>query len=200
MAGYWKNEKTTKETIRDGWLYTGDLGYLDNDTYLYVLGRFKSLLIGNDGEKYSPEGIEEAIIDNSQFIDQFVLHNNHNPYTVGLVVANKDKITSWARTHHKDLSKDETLSEIINLIVDEINQFKTGHFKDMFPQRWLPATVVILPEAFTEDNKLLNSTMKVVRNKIEDHFKDEITFLYTPESKKPVNHRNISNLRTYLGK
>ncbi len=198
MAGYWKNEETTKKTIREGWLYTGDLGYLDKYTYLYVQGRFKSLLISNDGEKYSPEGIEEAIIDNSEFIDQFVLHNNHNPYTVGLVVPNKDKILSWARSEKKDLSSDDTLIEVINLIKNEIDEFKTGHFKDMFPQRWLPTTIAILPEAFTENNKLLNSTMKIVRNKIEEYFKDEIEFLYSAESKNTANSRNILNLKKYI--
>ena len=66
MAGYWKNEKATRETIRDGWLYTGDIGYLDQDRFLYVLGREKSLLISSDGEKYSPEGIEEAMVSRSE--------------------------------------------------------------------------------------------------------------------------------------
>ena len=61
MAGYWKNPKATAETIKDGWLFTGDMGYFDSDGFLYVLGRFKSLLIGSDGEKFSPEGIEEAV-------------------------------------------------------------------------------------------------------------------------------------------
>ncbi len=65
MAGYWKNEASTAETIIDGWLHTGDLGYMDKDDFLYVLGRFKCLLIGSDGEKYSPEGIEEALVGNS---------------------------------------------------------------------------------------------------------------------------------------
>ena len=66
MAGYWSNEKATAEALRDGWLYTGDLGYLDKDGFLYVLGRVKSLLIANDGEKYSPEGIEEILSHNLQ--------------------------------------------------------------------------------------------------------------------------------------
>ncbi len=62
----WRNEKSTAETIVDGWLHTGDLGYLHPDGWLYVLGRFKSLLIANDGEKYSPEGIEETIAEQSK--------------------------------------------------------------------------------------------------------------------------------------
>ena len=56
MAGYWKNEKATRETIQNGWLYTGDLGYLDEDGFLFVLGRNKSLLIANDGEKGQSRG------------------------------------------------------------------------------------------------------------------------------------------------
>ena len=78
MVGYWKNEKAKRETLRDGWLYSGDLGYVDKDGFLYVLGRAKSLLISHDGEKYSPEGIEEAIVGNSQYIDQVMLHNNQS--------------------------------------------------------------------------------------------------------------------------
>ena len=79
MAGYWNNEATTKETIRNGWLHTGDLGYIDADGFLIVLGRTKSLLISNDGEKYSPEGIEEAVVEKSAYIDQIMLYNNQNP-------------------------------------------------------------------------------------------------------------------------
>ena len=59
MAGYWKNPDATAATVRNGWLHTGDMGYVSEDDFLYVLGRFKSLLIASDGEKYSPEGMEE---------------------------------------------------------------------------------------------------------------------------------------------
>ena len=64
MAGYWKNPESTADTVRDGYLYTGDLGYMSKEGLLYVKGRFKSLLISSDGEKYSPEGIEEALVQN----------------------------------------------------------------------------------------------------------------------------------------
>ena len=55
MQGYYKNADATAKALKDGWLYTGDLGYFDGDGFLYVLGRVKSLLIADDGEKYSPE-------------------------------------------------------------------------------------------------------------------------------------------------
>ncbi len=81
MAGYWKNPEATAATVRDGWLYTGDRGYIcpENERYLYVTGRFKSLLISADGEKYSPEGYEDNLADSSKFIDSAVLTTTRAP-------------------------------------------------------------------------------------------------------------------------
>ena len=107
MAGYWQNIEATNQSVIDGWLHTGDMGYLDKDGFLYVLDRFKSLLIGDDGEKFSPEGIEEAIVAQSPFIDQCMMYNNQNPYTVALIVPNKEALKSWLNEkhqhHHHDL-------------------------------------------------------------------------------------------------
>ncbi len=199
MKGYWKNEEATKETIKDNWLYTGDLGYLDGENYLYVLGRFKSLLIGADGEKYSPEGIEEAVIDHCQFIDQFMLHNNQNPYTSGLIVPNKEKINSWLKQNNLSSDNNESLKQILHLIAEEINVIKQASNQELqFPSRWLPSTMVVLHESFSEQNKLLNSTMKVVRPKVEEFFKEEIDYLYTPEAKNFISDKNINNLKNLL--
>ncbi len=196
MLGYWKNEASTKETIKDNWLFTGDLGYIDKENYLYVLGRFKSLLIGHDGEKYSPEGIEEAIIDHCPLIDQFLLYNNQSAYTVALVVPNAEKIKQLIKNNPH---KSEIGSLVISSILDEIAQFKKGgKMESLFPQRWLPTTFAILPEPFTEENKMLNSTMKVVRRTVEATYKTEIEQLYTPEAKDVLNTRNIMNLSKYI--
>jgi len=68
----------------------------------------------------------------------------------------------------------------------------------MFPQRWLPTASVVLPEPFTEANKLLNSTMKVVRRKVEDHFSNEIGHLYTPAGRTFLSARNKNNIQKYM--
>ncbi|MCU4166177.1 AMP-dependent synthetase/ligase [Carboxylicivirga caseinilyticus] len=199
MKGYWKNPDATEETIKEGWLFTGDLGYLDSENYLYVLGRFKSLLIGADGEKYSPEGIEEAIIDHCQFIDQFVLHNNQSPYTTGLIVPNKEKIQLWLKQYNKSIENSDTIQEILDILKNEIDQVKNSTSPELtFPTRWMPSTSVILPEAFTEDNKLINSTMKVVRGKVEEYFKQEIEFLYTSAGKNFNSELNKNNLKSFI--
>ena len=195
MAGYWKNPKSTDETVRDGWLYTGDMGYMDKDGFLYVTGRFKSLLISSDGEKYSPEGIEEEIATNSKYIDHLMLHNNQDPYTVALIVPNKDALKNFVKSHHLEWESPEGKQKSLNLLQSEVNQYKKGGiYADKFPERWLPTAIAILPEGFTEQNGLMNSTMKIVRGKIIERYLDRIQFLYTPEGKNIVNDENIKSL------
>ncbi len=191
MAGYWKNEQATLETIKDGWLYTGDLGYMDADNFLYVLGRFKSLLISGDGEKYSPEGIEEAITEHSIFIDQVMLYNNQSPYTTALIVPNKESILKWMREKNLDKNNENDQTAVLKMIESDINKFRSGGaFEGQFPDRWIPSALAILGEAFTEQNKLLNSTLKMVRGKITEFYKNRIDFMYTAEGKEVCNHQN----------
>jgi long-chain acyl-CoA synthetase len=191
MAGYWKNERATGESLRDGWLYTGDIGYLDADGFLYVLGRVKSLLIASDGEKYSPEVIEEALTDHSPFIEQFMLYNNQSAYTVALLVPNREAVLR--RLKEKSLSPrtPEGQEAALRLLETEIGEYREGgRFAGEFPGRWLPSAVAVLGEGFTEQNGLLNSTMKMVRGKIADYYRNRIDFLFTPEAKDICNGPN----------
>ena len=196
MLEYWRNPKATHETIKDGWLHTGDMGHLDCDGFIYVLGRFKSLLISNDGEKYSPEGIEEAFIEKSKFIEQCILHNSQNPYTVCLLVPNLNALSSELKKQNLNFETEEGICHALKLIQNEIDQFKPGGiFEGLFPPRWLPAAIAILDQAFTEQNHFLNSTLKVVRGKITDHYKSTIEFLYTPEAKDICNYKNKESIK-----
>jgi len=198
MLGYWKNPQATAETIKNGWLHTGDLGHMDSDGFLYVLGRYKSLLIGNDGEKFSPEGIEEAVIEKSSFIQQIMLYNNQNPFTTAMIVPAIDAINRELKKRDIEPGSEEGNIESLNLINGEINEFKKGgEYENMFPQRWLPATFVVLPEAFTQENALQNATMKMVRGKICKYFGKELEFLYTPEARNIKNKMNIAAIRKW---
>lgn len=192
MAGYWKNPVSTAETVRDGWLYTGDMGYIGEDGLLYVLGRFKSLLIGSDGEKYSPEGIEEALTEHIPYIDQVVLHNNQEPYTVALIVPNKERILKHLARQHLALESEAGREAAVRLLQNQLGRFrKGGDLYGLFPERWLPATFAVLPEAFTEQNGMVNSTLKIVRGNVEKAYAGRIARLYTPEGKNPVNRDNM---------
>lgn len=179
MLGYWQNPKATAETIRDGWLYTGDLGHLDPDGFLYVLGREKSLLIGHDGEKYSPEGIEEALVEHSRYIDQIMLHNDQSPSTVALVVPNQEAVGSYLAHHARTRGTAEADQAVVRLLEKEIDAYRAGgRHAGIFPERWLPSRIAVLDEPFTEQNGLMNSTMKIVRGRIEARYKDRLAELH----------------------
>lgn len=191
MKGYWNNETATNNTLKDGWLYTGDLGYLDKDGFLYVLGRFKSLLIADDGEKYSPEGMEEAFTGESQYIKQCMLYNNQNVYTVVLIVPDKDALKRHLQ--HKDLHADtaEGVIEALQKVMEEIQKYRIGgKCQNMFPQRWLPSAIGILSEPFSEENHELNSLLKMVRGKIALHHSARLKYLYTAEARQILNAQN----------
>jgi long-chain acyl-CoA synthetase len=195
MAGYWDNERATGETIRGGWLYTGDLGYMDQDGYLYVLGRSKSLLIGGDGEKYSPEGIEEAIVENSEFFDQVMLYNNQSPYTVALMVVNKSALHGFLKKSQLDPGSPMGQDAAIGKLVKEINRFLPGgDLQGQFPPRWLPAGAIFLTEGFSEQNRLMNSTMKIVRPAITEHYRESLDYLFTHVGKDFFNPRNKATI------
>ena len=199
MLGYWQNEKATSETLKDGWLHTGDLGYLDNDGFLYVFGRFKSLLISNDGEKYSPEGIEEAMVDNSDYIEQAMLHNNQDPYTIMFLVPNMANVKAHLKSKKIENNSDDAVREVLDLFKMELEKFKPGgSHENLFPLRWMPAAIAFTSESFNEENKLMNSTMKVVRDKVLIHFYKEKEYMLSPAGKNLNNELNINTLKQLL--
>jgi len=198
MLGYWNNPTATAETLKDGWLHTGDMGYMDRDDFLFVLGRFKSLLIGNDGEKYSPEGIEESLIDQSPYIQQAMLYNNQNPYTVGVIVPDMDAINRELKNRGIEKNSDDGNKESLKILLNEVAEYKKGgKFEGTFPERWLPASIAILPEAFSQENGLLNATTKMVRNNINEYYSKELEFLYTPQAKNIENEENIEVIKKW---
>jgi long-chain acyl-CoA synthetase len=191
MKEYWRNPEATRKTVRDGWLYTGDMGYMDKEGFLMVLGRFKSLLISDDGEKFSPEGIEESLVNRCPFIRQIMLVNNQNPYTSALIVPNTSSVLRKLRENGLSPSTPEGRKTALALYVDAIRTFQTNpSLKSEFPGKWLPSAFAVLDEAFTEANRFLNSTLKMVRWRISEHYKDRIAFMYTGEGKDPFNRLN----------
>ncbi len=190
MKGYYKNPQATAQAIKDGWLYTGDLGYIDEDGFLVVVGREKALLISQDGEKYSPEEIEETIATYSPFIEQIMLYNEHFPYTVAIITLNEDQVNKYIEKHNIT-----TAQELLKIIQESIFSFK--HNKELskkFPNRWLPTTFAIAPELFSEQNKQMNSTMKIIRHNIVKAYKEQIDLMVKDTSKKQITEYNIEIL------
>ena len=175
MKGYFKNPEETAKTIRDGWLWTGDLGYKDPDGFLGVVGREKALLIAADGEKYSPEAIEEAIINNSELINQVMAYNEQSKTTSALITVNYGLLK--ARAAEKGLKNAE---QLLAEIESSFYAFKDDSIE--IPGQWIPSTFAVIEEEFSEANKLINSTMKLVRHKVKDYYKDRIDLMYADET------------------
>lgn len=177
MKGYFKNPEASAETLRDGWLWSGDLGYIDEDDFLVVTGREKALLIAADGEKYSPETIEEAIINSSRYVDQIMAYNEQCKFTSLLITLNTEAL--------KADTAGKNVGEVITIIEEDLLAFQNKSEYATIPAQWRPASFAIISEPFGEEHGLVNSTMKLVRHKVRDHYKDRLDELYASGTASP---------------
>ena len=110
FSGYYKNESTTSEVLKDGWLNTGDIGYLDNDKYLYITGREKFVIVNKGGKNIYPEEIEETFIL-SEMIDDIVVFSNDD-ININAIIKPDESIT---RNKNLDEVKDIIYKEALKL-------------------------------------------------------------------------------------
>ena len=110
-----------------------------------------------------------------------------------------EAINRELKRHNIEKGSNEAITAAIEIIQKEINEYKKGgKYEGEFPERWLPATVAILPEALSTDNKMLNATMKMVRDKVTTHYAKELEFLYTSGAKNIVNEMNIEAIKNWM--
>ncbi len=194
MKGYYKNEAATLETIKNGWLFTGDLGYMDEDDFLVVVGREKALLISEDGEKYSPEEIEEAIVNSSACIDQIMIYNDHQKYTTALITLNKKAVEEMIKK--EGIKTYEALNK--RLKNDMLLFSKQKEFQGKFPGKWIPSNFQVVSEAFSEDNQMINSTLKMVRHKITETYQNRLDLMYGAKAQDKAQLENIKVLKDLI--
>ncbi|RUA08407.1 MAG: AMP-dependent synthetase [Flavobacteriia bacterium] len=190
MKGYYKNPAATEKTLKEGWLYTGDLGYFDQDDFLVVVGRSKALLISEDGEKYSPEEIEEAIVNSSELIHQVMIYNDHNKFTTALITLEEAKVKQWIKKQGNP-NPEKLLGELGK----ELLLFRQQpEFKGKFPSKWIPSHFQVIEDVFSEENHLINSTLKMVRHKITEQYKDRIELMYNDSAQDAPKKKNLEIL------
>lgn len=137
------------------------------------------------------------MVDKSPYIDQIMIYNNQNPYTIALVVASRDNLNRVL--DDRGIVGEDRAKEAARIVAEEVAKYRSGGvYANEFPDRWVPAVIALADEAFTEQNGLVNSTMKVVRNKVEKHFAEAIAYAYTPEGKAVDNERNIAAITKLL--
>lgn len=195
MKGYFRNPDATAKALREGWLWTGDLAYYDADGFLVVVGREKALLIAEDGEKYSPEEIEEAVGSSTDAFAAIMAWNEQRKYTMALVTLDEDRVKRLASARGA-----VSPEEILALVREEFYRFKSDHKAKKVQSAWIPATFMIVPAQFSDRDGTVNSTMKLVRHRVATLYRDLIEYAYTPEGGRPENERNLAAIAEMLGR
>ena len=148
MLGYWNKKEETEKVIKDGWLYTGDIGEIDpNDGYLKITDRKKDIIVTAGGDNISPAKIENQLTNYPE-IEQAMIYGDRKNYLVALIVS--------AKEFSKEKEKIKELVNKINNNLTLVEKIKKFH---------------VLEESFTIENGLLTPTMKVKKNKVIEKYK-----------------------------
>lgn len=194
MKGYFRNPQASAKSLRDGWLWTGDLAYFDQDGFLVVVGREKALLIAEDGEKYSPEEIEEAVGTSTDVFSAIMAWNEQRKYTIALVTLDDERVKRLAVERGAT-----TADSVLAMLNEEFYRFKSDRKAKKVQPSWVPATFMIVPGQFSDKDGTINSTIKLVRHRVATLYRDLIEYAYTSEGSKPANPRNRATVEQFLG-
>jgi long-chain acyl-CoA synthetase len=174
MTGYWRNEDATAETIRDGWLHTGDIGEIDADGHLRIVDRKKDMIVNSGGDNIAPSRIE-AMLGSRPEVGQCLVFGDGRPHLVALVVPDEEWLRQWAGERGKDadlasLSGDPALHEALRPAVDAVNEQLS------VVERIRRFAVASQP--FSQDNNQLTPTMKVRRHAVAGAYGESLERLY----------------------
>ena len=154
MLGYWKNKEETKKVLKNGWLFTGDIGEFDGE-FLKITDRKKDIIITPGGDNISPIKIENNL-NKSDFIEQSLVYGDNRPYLVSLIVLSYE---------HRNAANDKIQEEIEKI---NKNLSKIEKIKKFF----------IIKKQFTIENNMMTPTLKLKRYKIINTYKIELEKLF----------------------
>ena len=175
FRGYYKNQEATSETIRDGWLHTGDLGRVDEDGFLYITGRKKDIIITAGGKNITPANLENGLKQN-QYISQAVVYGDRRPYLTAIVTLDPEEVAAYAKEHNlgttdpAELGKNDGIRAIVQGAVDEVNS-KVARVEEV-------KKFTILPHDLTQETGELTPTMKVKRNIVYEKYAPVFDAMY----------------------
>ena len=171
MKGYLNQKKLTKETIdQEGWLHTGDIGYLDEDKYLYVNSRKKEIYKTSTGQYVNTIFIEQELSKNS-YIEFAIIFANNRKYVSALLFVDKEKFL--AQKEYDNIEEYYSKASILNNIKKHINKTnkKLNNWENVIKYKLITKEISI-------ENGELTPSMKICRNKIEELYVDEINTMY----------------------
>ena len=183
MKGYHERpEENAAVFTPDGGLRTGDLGWVDEEGFLYISGRVKELFKLENGKYVSPAPLEEAL-KLSPYVANVVLYGANRPFVTAIVAPDAEAIRRWAESENVELGPLDQDPRVRELITQEI-----ARRSETFPSYEVPRKVLIAPADFTLEDDLITPTLKVKRRKVEARFAKALDALYReapPERARP---------------
>jgi long-chain acyl-CoA synthetase len=182
--GYYKNDDATKQTIRDGWLHSGDAGYMTDDGHLVVIDRIKDVMRLADGTQFSPQYIENRL-KFSPYIKEAVVIGNDRPQLTSMICIDMSIVGKWAEnqkisyTTYTDLAAKEPVYGLLEKEVAKVNE--------TLPLAAKLKRFVLLYKELDADDEELTRTRKVRRGFVEDRYKDVIDALYSEKTQVPID-------------
>jgi len=176
MLGYYKNPEETAETIdKDGWLYTGDIGVIDDDGFLRITDRKKEIIVTSGGKNVAPQRVENVMLT-SRYIGQVVAYGDRKKYLTGVVTINQDQVREWATKQDipfgnwEELSKHPKVVKLIDNEVQEKNK-SLSSFETL-------KKVIIAPNEFSVESGEQTSSLKIKRKIVIDKYRTQLDALY----------------------
>lgn len=175
FKGYFKDPELTAMTIRDSWLYTGDIGEIDELGYLKILDRKKDIIITAGGKNITPSYIENKL-KFSPYIQDAVVIGDGRKYLVALILIDEDNVSQWAQkkgvvfTTFEDLTKNPEVYKLIREEVEKVNK--------TLSQVETIKKFALIPRRLYEEEGDITPTRKIKRKIIEQKYKDIIEKLY----------------------
>ena len=178
FQGYYNNPEATAEVLEDGWFYTGDIGYIDEDNFLFITDRKKDLIITAGGKNVAPQPIEGVLVED-RYIAQVVTQGDKQKFLAAVVVPNFENLEEYAKEQGIQYNN---RSELINN--EQIKQFyarRVGMLLQHLPSHEQIKRIKLREEEFTMENKELTPTLKIKRRFIFEKYKHLFEDLYSED-------------------
>ncbi|MBW2064591.1 MAG: AMP-binding protein [Deltaproteobacteria bacterium] len=183
FVGYYENPEATAEVLREGWFYTGDAGYLDEDGHLLIIGRKEDIMRTREGEAFSPDFIETRL-KFSPYIKEAVIWGEGRPYLTAFINIDFGNVGNWAEerkipyTTYTDLSQQPQIEELIRGEVRQVN--------GQLPKPMQLVKIILLYKLLDPDDEELTRTGKVRRKFVFDQYKELIDAMYADKKELEV--------------
>jgi len=183
FVGYYENPEDTAEMLKDGWFYTGDAGYFDDDGHLLIIGRKQDIMRTKEGEAFSPDFIETRL-KFSPYITEAVIWGEGQDYLTAFINIDFGNVGNWAEerkipyTTYTDLSQQPAVEEMIRGEVREVNT--------QLPKPMQLVKIILLYKLLDADDEELTRTGKVRRKFVFDQYQDLINAMYSDKTELDI--------------